>query len=164
MRSSWVFLAFAAGILGCGQKAKPVELVEAEGVVTINGQPLPNAQVTFTPTADVLGPAIATGVTDDKGHFRLTCNGQSGAAAGENMVTIKEGPTPDEVRGEQDQSKYAEFAAKLKNRPIPGDYGNPAKTPLRVTVKAGQKEYPLELVRAAVTRPGPGPASGGGRQ
>jgi hypothetical protein len=148
MRRCWIFFALAVGLVGCGGKTKAPELTEAEGVVTVNGQPLPNAQVTFTPTASgVSGQAIARGVSDDQGRYRLTCDGQPGAVVGENVVTITEGPTPDDVRGEDGQAKYKEFAAKLKNRPIPAIYANVAKSPLRVTVKAGQKDYPLVLQR-----------------
>lgn len=149
MRGCWVFVGLAAGLVaGCAGKVAAPEVTPAEGVVTLNGQPLPNARVTFTPTAAGLnGRAIATGVTDDQGRYQLTCDGKSGAAAGENSVTVTEGPAPEDVRGDEGQTKSREFAAKLKNRPIPPEYANVTKSPLKVTVKAGQKDYPLELKR-----------------
>jgi hypothetical protein len=143
---------FRAGLLlaliGCsaGTPAMP-EIAPAEGIVTINGQPLPNALVTFTPSGNVSSAAIATGVSDDAGKFTLTCGDKPGAAVGECIVTVIEGPVAETLRGEDQQGALAAATAKLKNRPIPGDYGIVAKSPIKVTVSAGKKDYPIELKR-----------------
>ena len=49
----------------------------------------------------------------------------------------------------QAQAKLADYLAKLKNRPIPEEYGAHSKTPLTVEVTAGQGTYDLKLTRAA---------------
>jgi hypothetical protein len=119
-----------------------------EGVVTINNQPLPNATVTFTPTAaGVGGQYVGTAVTDDKGHYVLQTAGKPGAVVGEHKVTVTEGPVPESLRGEENQGRAALAGANQRNRPIPPAYGSLTKTTLTVTVRSDQKDYPLQLSR-----------------
>ena len=54
---------------------------------------------------------------------------------------------PEDLRGEDGQAKLVAFQAGLKNRPIPAQYANPNKSPVRVTVTKDQKEYKIELTR-----------------
>jgi hypothetical protein len=54
-------LAVLALAGGCGSRTRTANLTEAEVVVTINGQALPNALVTLTPTQGYGPDAIATG-------------------------------------------------------------------------------------------------------
>jgi hypothetical protein len=136
--------------LACGCATKPApEIVEAEGVVLLNGKPLAKAEVCFVPK-DQGSEYIAKGVTDDKGRFTLTCNGVAGACAGENYVTVKEGEIPAKLLGEstEAQAQLRMYQNGLGNRPIPGKYGNVAESPLRATVAAGQKEYQFQLKRS----------------
>jgi hypothetical protein len=90
-------------------------------------------------------------VTDDKGHFILTCAYQSqpGAVVGSHRVVVTDAPVPRELRGQsaQAQAKLAQYQAGLKNRPIPAVYGNVGQTPLRIEVKADQKTYAVNLTR-----------------
>ena len=150
-RSTFGAVAIFAAVLflsGCSTSAPPI--VPAEGVVLLNGQPLPNAQVQFIPTAQGLGPEyIATGTTDEKGRFTLICKGQTGACACENRVTVADASPPEKARGQsgEAQAEMSRYYAGLKNRPIPADYANAAKSPLVVKVDAGQAEYNLELKR-----------------
>jgi hypothetical protein len=60
-------------------------------------------------------------------------------------VTVIDSPMPGDVRG--NQSAEAKYLAGLKNRPIPSDYAAAVRTPLKVTVVAGQTEYKLDLKR-----------------
>ncbi|HEX4612202.1 MAG TPA: carboxypeptidase-like regulatory domain-containing protein [Urbifossiella sp.] len=146
-RRGFAILTAAVAIAGCGGPAVPAP-TPVEGVVLLNGQPLPNAQVMFTPTAPGLpAGAVASATTDDAGRFVLTTGGKTGAVPGEHLVTVAEGPVPEELRGEQDQEKAAKARAGLKNRPIPPRYGTATKSDLRVTVTKDQKEYKVELTR-----------------
>ena len=143
-----VGLAVALVLSGCGRSPPPI--VPAEGVVLLNGHPLPNAEVRFVPTFEGLGAEyIATGVTDEQGHFKLTCPIHDGAPACEHRVTVTDGPVPEGARGMSAaaQTKASAFLAGLKNRPIPPDYGTVAKTPLLVTISSGLTDYKLELTR-----------------
>src|SRR5262249_7560848 len=95
-------------LAGCGESGKSPTLSPAGGVVLPGGQRLPNAQVTFTPTEPgLVANAQATGLTDETGHFTLTTGGKPGAAIGEHLVTVTEGPTPEDLRGEDAQEKMA---------------------------------------------------------
>src|SRR5262245_12374499 len=68
--------------LGCGQG----KTVKVEGVVTLDGKPLPAATVTFVPDGN--GRA-ASGRTDQDGIFRLTTfRTDDGAVPGEYKVTV----------------------------------------------------------------------------
>jgi hypothetical protein len=119
-------------------------------VVTLNNQPLPNAQVQFVPMAQGLSAEyIATGTTDVNGRFTLTCKGRSGACACENRVTVTEASPPDRARGQsaEAQAEMSRYYNGLKNRPIPSGYETVAKTPLIIAVAAGNGEYTLELKR-----------------
>jgi hypothetical protein len=141
-------LAAALALPGCSKS--PPAIVSAGGVVLLNGQPLPNAQVQFVPMIQGYGAEyIAVGITDEKGRFTLTCNGQPGACACENRVTVADAPPPAKTRGLSDeaQAEMTRFYAGLKNRPIPPDYGSVAKTPLVIKVTPGQADYTLELKR-----------------
>lgn len=143
-------LTFAAAVwsaaLLSGCATRPPDIVPATGVVLLNGQPLPGAEVRFIPMVQgVGGEYIATAITDERGRFQLTCNGQPGACACENRVTVTDAPIPESVRGRQ--TDEVKFLAGLKNRPIPSEYGSVAKTSLVLTVAVGQAEYTLELKR-----------------
>lgn len=140
----------AAALLPSGCDRTPPPVVEAEGVVTLNGKPLPNAEVQFVPMAPGFGAeVIATAVTDETGRFRLTCMGKPGACACENKVTVSEGPMPEDTRAMSAaaQVRATKFLAGLKNRPIPERYTTLAQTPLTVTVTPDRREYDLELTR-----------------
>jgi hypothetical protein len=143
-----VLCAAALILPGCSQSPPPI--VPAEGVVLLNGQPLASAQVEFVPMHPGLGMEyIATATTDEKGRFQLTCKGSLGACACENRVTVTEAPLPEKARGMSGaaQQEMSRYYARLKNRPIPEQYANVARSPLAVTVAAGQTEYKLELRR-----------------
>ncbi len=137
-----VFVLFA----GCMGESPP-PIVEARGVVTLNGAPLPNAQVRFIPQIDFGPEFIATGVTDDEGNYQLQCSGQPGACQANSIVTVTEADIPVELQSESKQRELSVYLRSLKNRPIPRSYGSPASTSLNVTVEAGKPEYVLDLER-----------------
>jgi hypothetical protein len=139
-----VFLALA-GLIGCG--SKPPVIVPVEGVVLLNGTPLPNAKVRFFPTLEKSSDYLAQGVTDDNGHFTLTCHGQPGACAVENVVTVAEDDIPEHLTPESARAELQVYLKGLKNRPIPPQYRDASGTPIRVTVSADQREYKLDLKR-----------------
>jgi len=142
-------VVFAAALVLSGCSKSPPPIVPVEGVVLLNGQPLPNAQIKFVPTMDLGYEYVASGTTDEYGRFTLTCNGQPGACACENRVTVTDAPPPEKARGmsADAQAAMTKFYAGLKNRPIPSDYITIAKTPLVIAVAAGHGEYILELKR-----------------
>jgi hypothetical protein len=136
-------------VLGCAKTPPPVTAVE--GTVLLDGKPLPHALVQFMPESSDFGAELnSTGVTDEMGHFTVTCmrSNEPGAVVGKHKVVVSEGPVPGEIK--RNQEKVAEFTAKLKNRPIPANYGNYTATPLSVEVTAGKKDYNLTMTRGKV--------------
>jgi hypothetical protein len=145
-----VLAAAVVAVAGCGGDTRP-DLAEAEVIVTCGGQPLPNAQITLTPTdTKYSGSAIATGVTDESGRAKLSAGGKPGACLGPNKVTVIEAPGGEESRSNDPDvaQKQAEEARKgLKNRPIPPQYATLASSDITLDVKKDQKEYKVDLKR-----------------
>ncbi len=133
-------------LAGCGS-SKP-ELTEVNGVVLLGGNPLPNAEITLIPVAGAEpDKASLIAVTDDHGKFQITTNGKPGAAPGDYLVIVAEGPMPEELRDENLQDKASNYRATQKNRPIPAKYSSAAKSDLKMTISKDQKDYKLELSR-----------------
>lgn len=86
-----VFGGLCLLIFGCGGGAsdKP-ELGQVSGKVTMDGDPLPNVNVTFN--AEKGQPA--TGKTNESGEYTLSYLGEPGVPAGKNVVSINT-PAPD---------------------------------------------------------------------
>jgi hypothetical protein len=146
IRASVLGMALLAA--GCGKR--PPAITPAEGTVYFNGEPLANAQVQFVPMLPDFGAEYnSVGVTNEKGHFTLTCGDQSGAAVGRNRVLVLEGPVPAEARGqsEEAQKTFTKYMTKLKNRPIPTRYATVSQTPLEMEVTVSQKTYDVTLER-----------------
>ena len=139
--------AVALALLLAGCKAPPPPIVEAEGVVLLDGKPLNHVEVRFFPMIDYGAEYTAKGITDKQGRFQLTCMGQPGACACENRVIIVEPDLPPHLRGEKAQTALARHLQSLGGRPLPPNYANLADSPLVVHVSADQKEYKFELTR-----------------
>jgi hypothetical protein len=74
---------------GCTPKIKSVPV---SGRVTLNGQPLSNVALNFSPATGGDNAFAAYGKTDSDGRYtlRLVENNQPGATAGTNRVTLNE--------------------------------------------------------------------------
>lgn len=121
-----------AALPGCGPSRPPTAPVE--GVVTLGGQPLEGAAVTFTP---VEGGRPATGATDAQGRFRLsTFDPGDGAILGEHVATV-----------------YKEEAASVvvEEGDLDGGPAGPATTP-RLLVPARYTSRETSELRFTVTR------------
>ena len=144
----WLAAVGLTVIAGCAPR--PPAVVAVEGTVTLDGAPLPLARVEFVPDLKHFGAEYnSSAVTDETGHFVLVCalGQQPGAAVGTHRVLVSE-HTPDDLRGMsgETQARLAAYLARLKNRPIPEQYGTLGKTPLTVEVK-GSGTYDLKLTR-----------------
>jgi hypothetical protein len=153
-----VLAAFVLAGAGCGG---PLKTVKVEGIVTLDGKPLPAATVTFVPVGD--GRA-ASGRSENDGSFRLTTyRTDDGALPGDYKVTVVVEKPVDERSVGRDPStltdqelmeqrmthspmgKKKAFAAKKKAiSPIPTIYGDAKTTPLKEVVPpTGKVEVPL---------------------
>jgi hypothetical protein len=126
---------FALAALGCGGDG-PVPI---QGRVTLDGEPLPGATVTFMSTADSLRPA--TGYTDQAGVFHLTSfKKDDGAFRSEYRVLVTKiqsiEPPPDANSGEPDAviKHYQSLKSQERKSLLPGLYASYDTTPLRCKV------------------------------
>ncbi len=81
-----VLLLMVPPICGCGGNEN---LAYVTGTVSLDGEPLPEAFIVFSPTS---GGTTAYGRTDDDGQYEMVFNdNQKGAWIGENRVEISTG-------------------------------------------------------------------------
>jgi hypothetical protein len=138
-----VVLLLAAS--GCGRR-----LVKLEGTVTLDGQPLEGATVTFVPEGGS-GPS-ASGLTGSDGVFSLTTRTSGdGVAPGAYKVTVTKSVVPEVAGTEQpntsdpqsmmkamkeyaDKHKQAKDSGKKPAAAIPAQYSNAEKSPLKCQV------------------------------
>jgi hypothetical protein len=122
-------------------------VVPVEGIVLLDGKPLNKVAVRFIPSVEYGPDYIAYGVTDEHGRFQLTCNKQSGACAGENLVLILETPPPQLPRDPQGHPHAENYYKSLGGRPLPPQYANAGTSTLTVKVSADRTDYKIELQR-----------------
>ncbi|MDR3234131.1 MAG: carboxypeptidase-like regulatory domain-containing protein [Planctomycetaceae bacterium] len=87
-------------IAGCSEYS-PYKVVMVKGDVLVDGQPVEGITVTFSPVNSAAGHG-AGGVTDAKGHFRLTTGGLKvgkGAEVGEYNVSFAKGESRYDASG-----------------------------------------------------------------
>ena len=88
--SSLLVKPLAAGVLtllcslGCG-KSSGLEKVVVSGVVTLDGQPVPNGEIRFIPTAGTIGPVSGGAIKD--GAYEAKAKG--GVPVGDHQVEIR---------------------------------------------------------------------------
>ena len=132
-------------IAGCGG---PKDVGGVSGTVTLGGQPLADAMITFSPTAE--GGSSGVGQTDSEGHYTLSyAAGVQGAQQGANEVritTFREA----EPDGDPPQPAVPEK--------VPAKYN--VKTELKVEVKAGSNILDFPLEPGPIVQPGAAGAGG----
>src|SRR6516165_10959434 len=98
---------------GCKKTRPPV--TEVEGRLLLNNQPLPKAYVRFMPELTDWGADMNSwAITDDQGHFKLTClwGDQPGAAVAMHRVVVTDPPVEDNMR-DQDQASQERLSRHL---------------------------------------------------
>jgi hypothetical protein len=139
------FLSLLALLAGCsGDKFALNDSVE--GTVKIDNKPLVGVVVQFVPEGEKSLPG-SNGVTDERGHYSLTCENQkSGAVVGKHRVVILQGRADSDPRSDDPQGSRGDPAAPVKSNPsVPKMYSLAAKTPLVIEVKPDQHTYDLTL-------------------
>jgi hypothetical protein len=102
-------LAFTTG---CGDS---IRMAPVSGAVTVGGQPLPKAGVTFTP---IKGGRPAWATTDDQGRFELTTfQAGDGALVGEHIVTVAEPDTDAPIVPKNADAEVASLYAEMPTQP-----------------------------------------------
>lgn len=143
--SAWLCIVTLLAFGGCG--AKGPKLGQVTGKVTLDGQPLANVIVTFTPVA---GGIASTGITNSQGEYELVCQQGKGALVGQHKVSVRSQPPtqaaagavssddPSYQYGGEDSSRAPAFVEK-----IPPKYNT--QTQLVKEVKPGKNVIDLEL-------------------
>lgn len=140
-------LTSVLAMMGCGQQGPPLAIVT--GKVTLDGNPVSNAIVTFAP---VNGGMASTGVTEADGTYRLRCNLGEGALIGQHRVSIRSQPPVSDLVGSgadfEDNPNVqpdpdARFRLPVFVDPIPARYND--NTELVREVKPGKNVIDFEL-------------------
>ena len=122
--------------LGCGGR----KFVPVSGKVTLNGQPLAGATVSFQPIAEgsVEAAAGSVGKTDAQGEYTLTAStGQGGAAVGKHRVMIS---LLNPKVGEDDARRRHGPALEDK---VPPRYNKDSKEVVEVPADGLKKDFAL---------------------
>ena len=154
MSSAMTILAVFT-LAGCGTDESKPDNEQVEGVVTLDGKPVPGAVVTFVPVDDKQGVS-ATGTTDDEGRYTLTTiergvRGGSGAVAGEYYVgVVKDKPLPEDPDTDEPGYGEDEGTGREEDEPeithiVPAKYNRPQDSGIKVTVEKGKNEIPIKL-------------------
>ena len=134
--SMWALSLAVIVVVGCGGPPADVPpLGEVTGRVTLDGKPLANAAVVFSP-AD---KRDSMGTTDENGEYTLLFARQLGATIGKHTVRITKGaggPAGEHAEGEQkDAAEPAEA--------IPAKYNT--ESTLTADVKPGSNTFDFNL-------------------
>jgi hypothetical protein len=149
--------AFLVLMLGCADSGHIKGLVPCEGTVLLNGAPLANASVLFTPSAEGQNQRSAAAVTDTKGKYKsITGTSSTGILPGTYKVTI----TKSAPATEADVKRIAEIGEKLKRgeeiedneaivhyKSFTGKYASPQTSDLTIEVtNKGNKQQNFNLI------------------
>jgi hypothetical protein len=123
--------------LGCGRSDLP-DLGTVSGVVTLDGQPLPNAVVNFTPTGE---GRPSTAETDEEGRYSLIyLQGVDGAIVGEHVVSVELIMSDEMDDLPDDPSEMTEEQKAMPRLPE-----SAADSSIRKEVKSGDNEINIAL-------------------
>lgn len=136
----WILLiAIVVGFSGCGGGATDTpELGSVTGTLTLDGQPVPDAQISFYPLE---GGRAAFAVSEADGSYTLQFNGGvAGAKVGRNRVTITTAKEASGVKGQP------EYSPEVKDT-IPSNYNGSGKvgSTLEFDVEASDNVIDLSL-------------------
>ena len=140
----FALLGLLATVPACGGGAIKTEGVT--GVVTLDGEPLPNATVYFTPAEGSSGASQSVGTTNEAGEYKLqTLLGaaDAGTTPGEYKVTVdcvKSVPT-----GKMIQENGVEIEEMDVEYVLPQKFGNPETSGLTATVNPGDNTINFDL-------------------
>jgi len=146
---SYLFFFAAGAILlgttGCFSGSS--DMGQVSGVVTLGGEPLEGARVSFYPS----GGRGSLGVTDETGRYELTyLRNEKGAVVGKHQVTIStfvqdEIDYRGDTAGESGDGGNHEKVTKGHPETLPEKYCDLKKTELTAMVEAGANELNFEL-------------------
>ena len=126
-----VLLVAALCVVSLAGCAKKKVLVPVEGTLTLDGEPVEGATVSFMPKDAANGEA-AGGLTDASGHFTVTTGVDQGCVVGDYAVTVFK----------IENSGDSALTAKSVNK-FPAKFADPATSGLTASVT--KKTEPLKF-------------------
>ncbi|HUT95130.1 MAG TPA: hypothetical protein VMY37_37095 [Thermoguttaceae bacterium] len=142
-----LLLLALAGCPGGGASRDLPDLVPVGGTVTLDGEPLSGAHVTFVPVGSTPGTACF-GLTDASGRYEIMADAEhKGAPVGEFKVACTKWVTADgsDFQSQEGVSPMEAGAVDL----LPPKYSDETETELKATVPAGGSDsINLELISA----------------
>lgn len=142
-------LSIAVLPAGCSSKSSRPELTPVSGTVTLDGKPLPDAEITFFLQAQSLpGYTASMGKTDAEGKYQLKFGADLGAVPGNFKVTVSR------IVNESGAAVNAEEGVDLMQLEMQGlakqslaeKYWDLDKTELTATVEKGKADgYDFKL-------------------
>ena len=133
---------------GCGPKGHGLKVEYVEGVVTLDGQPLEGASVTFVPKTEGGKEETASGHTNKSGVYKLSSvNGdaEKGAVAGDYVVNVSKIKVEDPKEGMSYEQATMSTKVVKQVQLLHKDYQDRKNSPLSFTVKPGKNKIDLEL-------------------
>ncbi|QDU37070.1 hypothetical protein Mal4_13730 [Maioricimonas rarisocia] len=130
----WFSLLLVLLTVGCGSSEKGPELVPYSGIVSLDGQPLPDAVITFHPQE--AGKNGAFGQTNESGEFTLTSGKKPGIIPGSYKVTISRIVAKDgaSVSPEEGMDIEQLMMSGQASESIPEKYSSPQQTQLTADI------------------------------
>ncbi len=127
---------------GCGNKKMATNMVT--GIVTLDGAPLADATVTFSPVAEGM---LAVGRTDNAGQFTLqTQLGGVGKGTTEGEYAITVSKISAEPTGKTYTNESGETVDAVEDKQhVPAIYTKAKTSPLKHTIVKGKNTVTLDL-------------------
>lgn len=159
MKNFTFVVLLGATLSGCGSASQPpVPVYPVSGVITLQGQPVIGADVTFV---NAEKNRSAFGRTNEKGEYRLTTfTSNDGAVEGKVVVTVTKAPeTPNNVAvADIDSEAYVPPSVEVrrqspaktkKEKPLlPERYSTPTSSSLMAMISSDQENklnFDLEM-------------------
>jgi hypothetical protein len=140
-----VLVAAGCGSAGWGPDYSGVELVEVNGRITLDGQPLPGAELLFV-AAD---GCWSSGLTDPDGRYRLRFDSNRfGTPPGPKLVRIHARPVTIDAAGEAQELEGLDDS--LPRDPLPACYNSRSR--LSAEIAGPTPDLDFALSRAAPGR------------
>ena len=141
-RRLWFFpLALIGSTLACDSKppSGPIPVHPVSGRVVYQGKPVADALVVFHRDGGESQPStpVPTGKTDAEGRFQIhTYANDDGAPTGGYKVTVVV------AAASERRDLLAKNSVRASNITLPAKYGDPARSGLTATIKAGDNVIP----------------------
>ena len=133
---------------GCGPQGRGLKVEYVEGVITLDGEPLADATVTFHARDEDSGAVTAAGMSNQRGIYKLSStdsNPEAGTTVGEYIVTVSKVEVHDPTIHMTPEEAMVSNLRVTHTQLLPAIYQDRERTPLSATVNRGRNKIDLEL-------------------